>query len=401
MYIDEKKGLLSPKVVLVLGLLSAIAALSTDMYLPLFPDITSSLQTTPARVQLSITAFMIGLSVGQLIIGPCSDHYGRRKLLLGGTMLLTVASMACALSSNIELLIVARFFQGLGGAAGIVLARAIISDLCPRDRAAQYFNLVLAIQGIAPIAAPLIGGVASYFIWPVVFVFMALIAFITTFFSGYYVRESLPIDQRPPFSFYKFFSQLYCLVSNKPYLAYTLIFSTQFGALFAYISASPFIYQSLFKFSAGEFSIIFSINAGIMMLGSIISARYVLKYGANSLMRGGIICTLVISLLLCIVDSLSQFQCEITIILLFFMMFSMSFIFGNAASMAMAATSNLKGTGSAVMGAIQFCSAAITPPLLGFGNPLSVLPMALVITGCSVISILALLLTTTEGRSDE
>lgn len=400
-YIDENKGLLSRSLVMVLGLLSAIAALSTDMYLPLFPAIAEALATRPINVQLSLTAFMGGLAIGQLIIGPCSDRYGRRKLLLGGTTLLTAASLACALAPDINILITARFFQGLGGAAGIVLTRAIIADLCPGDRAAHYFNLVLAIQGIAPIVAPLIGGVATYFPWPLVFVFMASIALLTTLLSYGFIHESLPLKQRITSNADGFITQFFSLMGNKPYLGYTLIFATQFGALFAYISASPFIYQSLFAFSAHEFSLIFAINAAIMMLSSIVSARYVMKFGAKRLMRLGVFGTLTISLLLFATGFTPRFQCEITIVLLFAMMFTQAFVFGNAASLALSATSHLRGTGSAVMGALQFGAAAVTPPLVGLGRSMSLIPMALVIMGCCLLSLLALLLTAKKGVCDE
>ena len=389
MFRDESRGLLSSKVVIVLGLLSAVAALSTDMYLPLFPAIASDLHTTPDKVQLSITAFMVGLGIGQLFIGPLSDHYGRRKLLLGGMALLTIASLAGAISTNIQLLIVTRFFQGLGGAAGIVLS--------PGTKAARYFNLVLAIQGIAPVIAPLLGGVAAWFIWPVVFVFMATISLVSTLLSSHFISETLPRHQRLPFNLNEFISQFIELLSNKKYIGYTLIFSIQFGALFAYISASPFIYQSAFDLSSGMFAVIFSINAGAMMFGSIVSARYVMKFGEDNLITMGVISTLVISILLCIVDNISHFQFEIAAVLLLMMMFTMALTFGNAASMAMAASSHLKGTGSAILGAFQFGIAAITPSLLGFGDPLSLLPMSLIIAGCCLIAIMALLLTGKKG----
>ena len=400
--IGENVGSLSSKVVMVLGLLSAIAALSTDMYLPLFPAIAKALNTTPVGVQLSLTAFMGGLAIGQLIIGPCSDRYGRRKLLLGGTALLTLASMACALSPDIKVLIMARFFQGLGGAAGIVLTRTIIADLCPGNRAAHYFNLVLAIQGIAPIVAPLIGGAAAYFPWPVVFVFMAIIALLTTLLSYSFIDESLPVAQRMTFSTSGFANQFSSLMRNRFYIGYTLIFAAQFGALFAYISASPFIYQSLFGFSAREFSIIFSVNAAIMMVSSIVSAKYVMRFGAKRLVKMGVMGTLAISLLLLCASFVPQFQRDMTLVLVFGLMFTMAFVFGNAASLALSATSSLKGTGSAVMGAMQFGAAAITPPLVGLGRSMSLFPMSAVLTGCSLLAVLALLLTgVKKGVRDE
>lgn len=401
-HIRQNIGSLSNKVVMVLGLLSAIAALSTDMYLPLFPAIAKALSTTPVGVQFSLTAFMGGLAIGQLIIGPCSDRYGRRKLLLGGTALLTLASIACALSPDIQVFIVARFFQGLGGAAGIVLTRTIIADRCPGNWAAHYFNLVLAIQGIAPIVAPLIGGVAADFPWPVVFVFMAIIALLTTLLSYSFIDESLPVAQRMAFSTSVFVNQFSSLMKNRSYIGYTMIFSAQFGALFAYISASPFIYQSLFGFSAREFSIIFSINAAIMMVSSIVSAKYVMRFGAKRFVQMGVIGTLVISLLLLFVSFVPQFQREMALILVFGLMFTMAFVFGNAASLALLATSSLRGTGSAVMGAIQFGAAAITPPLVGLGSSMSLFPMSAVLTGCSLLAVLALLLTgVNKGVRDE
>ncbi|RNM04258.1 multidrug effflux MFS transporter [Dickeya undicola] len=395
---QKNKETLTPKLIIILGMLSAIAALSTDVYLPLFPVITSTLKTTPAGVQLSLTTFMAGLSLGQLLIGPWSDNVGRRSLLIGGMALLTLASIICALSPNIEVLIIARFFQGAGGAAGIVLTRAIISDLGHGNRAAQYFNIMLAIQGVVPIIAPLIGGIATFFPWEITFWFMAMIAFILMLLSYWLVAESHPLEHRSHADSKRLPYQLKNLTNNPLYLGYTFIFSVQFGALFAYISASPFIYQLLFNFSARAFSLIYATNAGAMMLGSILSAKWVIKWGSDRLMKLGIIGSLSLSLLLLLVNFFPLHQKEFTIFILFAMMGTMAFIFGNAASLALAALPHSKGTGSAVLGAAQFGSAALAAPLSSAGNTLSLLPMAAIIAGCNIACLLSLIIMNAKRR---
>nr|WP_228005802.1 multidrug effflux MFS transporter [Xenorhabdus sp. BG5] len=380
------------KLVLILGMLSAIGALSTDMYLPLFPAISHALNTTQAGVQLSLTSFMAGLAIGQLIIGPWSDVIGRRKLLLRGMVLLTVASIACSFSSSIEILIISRFFQGAGGASGIVLTRAIVSDLSFGNKAAYYFNLILAIQGAAPIVAPLMGGVAAYFPWPIVFVFMAVISLIITILTFVYVPESLPNKSGYDESKGRLVKQFLTLFKNRTYMGYTLVFSATFGALFAYISASPFIYQSMFKFTPGFFSIVFAINAGIMMFSSILSARWVERIGAKSLVIIGVVTTFVLACLLLVVNYLSFYQLELTTAIFMMLMFTMAFIFGNAASLALTAVPDVRGAGSAVLGALQFGTASLTAFLTGLGKSVSLFPVSIVLIGCGIITLFSLML---------
>ncbi|MEQ1974879.1 multidrug effflux MFS transporter [Xenorhabdus sp. SGI240] len=396
-YLDQtipsnQKGELAFKLVLVLGMLSAIGALSTDMYLPLFPAISHALITTQAGVQLSLTSFMAGLAIGQLIIGPWSDAIGRRKLLLGGMVLLTVASIACSFSSSIEMLITSRFFQGAGGASGIVLTRAIVSDLSFGNKAAYYFNLILAIQGAAPIVAPLIGGVAAYFPWQVVFVFMALISLIITLLTFVYVPESLPDKSESGESKSSLAKPFLKLFQNRTYMGYTLIFSATFGALFAYISASPFIYQSMFKFTPGFFSIVFAINAGIMMFSSILSARWVGRIGAKSLVIIGVVTTFVLACLLLVVNYLNLYQFVLTTAIFMMLMFTMALIFGNAASLALTAVPDVRGAGSAVLGALQFGTASLTAFLTGLGQSVSLFPISIVLIGCGLITLFSLIL---------
>ncbi|MCO7262389.1 multidrug effflux MFS transporter [Dickeya zeae] len=393
---QKNKAVLTPKLIIVLGMLSAIAALSTDMYLPLFPAIASALQTTPAGVQLSLTAFMAGLSLGQLLIGPWSDRTGRRSLLIGCMALLTLASIVCALSCRIEILISARFFQGVGGSAGIVLTRAIISDLGRGNRAAQYFNIMLAIQGIVPIVAPLIGGIATFFPWQIIFWFMAIIALMLTLLSYWQVAESHPLEHRLHSDSENTLHQIKKLVNNRYYIGYSFIFSAQFGALFSYISASPFIYQMLFCFSARTFSIIYAINACAMMLGSVFSAKLVIKWGSEKLIKFGVISSLSLSLLLLLIHFFPFHQRELTLLTLFAMMGTMSFIFGNTASLALAALPHNKGTGSAVLGALQFGAAALVAPFSSAGDSFSLLPMAAIISGCNIACLLSLIAMNTK-----
>ena len=224
-----------------LAMLTAVAPLSIDMYLPGFPRMAIDLGTTASGVQLTMTAFLVGMALGQLFIGPLSDGLGRRRPLIIGTVVGLLATIVCAVAPTIEILGTARFIQGLGGAAGVVLARAIISDTARGAAAAKLFSVLLIITVLVPVLAPLAGGAVIVAAgWRAVFWVIAALFLVVLVIALIWVKETLPRDQRTTGGITATLRATREVLGNRNYTGYLLTFTLGFGALFAYISASPF-----------------------------------------------------------------------------------------------------------------------------------------------------------------
>ncbi len=365
----------------VLALISAIAPLSIDMYLPGLPLMADALDTTAASVQLTLTTFMAGLGIGQLIIGPISDGLGRRRILLAATIITALSGAACAVAPNIEFLIGARLVQGLSGGAAIVLARACIADRARGDDAAKLFSIMMIIGGIAPVVAPLIGGallgprrVARDLLGPGG----------RGRCNGGWCRFARSRDTSaratPRRRIEGLISNLRYVVRNRHYLGYALAFVFGFGALFAYISASPFVVQNVLGLSPSQFSIAFAVNATGMVTAAMITTRLLGRVGARTLLRFGV-CLLLMggAVLFCTSVVFSSTNTWLILVPLFVAISSIGFIMGNATALAQGEVTNAAGTGSALMGAGQFGLAALVSPLVGIAGEDTAVPMAIAI----------------------
>ena len=227
-----------------LALLSASAPFSIDMYLPALPGIVDDLDTTQSMVQLTLSGFLVGLAVGQLIVGPVSDAVGRKKLMVGGAVVAMIAAVLAALSPDIEILILARLIQGLGSGACVVLARAVVPDLARGEAAARAFSLLMTIQGVAPIVAPVVGGLLVEPLgWRGLFWVLAGVALLQLLVSVFVVRESMPVGDRSPATVRGVLGNYAYVLGNPGYRGYLVTFAFGFGAMFSYISASPFVLQ--------------------------------------------------------------------------------------------------------------------------------------------------------------
>lgn len=380
----------------ILALISAIAPLSTDMYLPGLPTMAEALNTSAASVQLTLTTFMAGLGIGQLIIGPISDGIGRRRLLLGAATITTLASAACALAPGIEFLIVARLIQGLSGGAAIVLARACIADRARGDGAAKLFSIMMVIGGVAPIIAPLLGGLLlgpigwRGIFWVLTVAGLVMVAGVITL-----VPETLPPERRHGGGLKALVANLGYVTGNRRYLGYALSLIFGFGAMFAYISASPFVVQNVLGLSPTQFSMVFAVNATGMVTAAIIttrllgrvSARTLLIFGVAMLTTGG-------AALFCTAALLHSTNPAALLIPLFVAISSIGFIMGNATALAQGEVTKAAGTGSALMGAAQFGLAAIVSPIVGIAGPDSAVPMAVAIPTFGLLAALGLVLLT-------
>ena len=387
----------------ILALISAIAPLATDMYLPGLPIMAESLATSAASIQLTLTTFMAGLGIGQLIIGPISDGIGRRRLLLGAAAITTFASAACALAPTIEFLIGARLIQGLSGGAAIVLARACIADRARGDSAAKMFSIMMIIGGIAPVVAPLIGGVLLDPIgWRGIFWVLTIAGGIMVAGVITLVPETLPPERRHGGGLKALVANLGYVTGNRRYLGYALAFIFGFGALFSYISASPFVVQDVLGLTPSQFSMVFAVNAiGMVVAATIttrllgrVSARTLLIFGVGLLVTAG-------TVLLCAAALFNSTNPAALLIPLFVSVSSIGFIMGNATALAQGEVTGAAGTGSALMGAGQFGLAAAVSPLVGIAGPDTAVPMAVAIPTFGLLAALALTLLTRSGHAQE
>lgn len=380
-----------------LALLSATAPLATDMYLPGLPVMSESLGTSTVGIQLTLTTFMAGLGVGQLIVGPLSDGWGRRRLLLAGTVVLALSSALCATAPTVEVLIAARLIQGFSGGTGIVLARAVIADRARGNEAARLFSVMMIIGGVAPIVAPLLGGVLLGPIgWRGIFWVLTGLAVLMIVAVLTVVPETLPPERRHSEGLAMLARNFGTVIGNRRFVGYAATFALGFGAMFSYISASPFVVQEVLGMTPGQFSLIFAANSVGLVAGNIVNTRLIGRFEVRDLLRYGVTQMLTAGVLLVLAVLVADTNRWLVLPLLFLVVSSLGFVMGNATALAQGQVPKAAGTGSAVMGASQFGLAALVSPLVGLGGEDTALPMALAIAISAALSMTALLTLTRE-----
>jgi len=266
----------------LLSLLTALGPLAVDMYLPSFPDIGRLLGAPPATVQLTLSLYMVAYAVGQVVYGPMSDRYGRRPVIRFALAVYCAASFACALAPNIEMLLAARALQALGASGAIVLARAIVRDLYSGARAGRELSLMGAIMALAPVFAPMIGGVLqSAFGWRSHFVLQIAFGLIAAFFVWRKLPETLKVPTPGPFSLRAIFGGYAEIIRNRAVLAYVGMLAVSFAGVFAWISGSSFVLQDIYGLSALSFGLAFAAASGGYLAGTTVATRIVLRLGLD------------------------------------------------------------------------------------------------------------------------
>ena len=272
--------------------LSAVGPLTTDMYLPSLPDIARQLGASSAQVQLTISAYLIGFAAGQIIYGPVSDRHGRKPVLIGAIALYCAASLVCALSTSIEMLIVARAFQALGGSGGIVLTRAIVRDIYSGAHAGRELSVIGSVMALAPVLAPILGGVIqTAFGWRVTFFALVGAGFAGAAVVWALLPETLTNRAAEPVSLRSMLRSYRIVGRNPAYLAYLSITSASYAGLFAWISGSAFVLQDLYGLAPFDFGVAFALGSVGYMTGSAIAARLVIRLGVDGVLGlGGCAC---------------------------------------------------------------------------------------------------------------
>ncbi|MGA1813975.1 multidrug effflux MFS transporter [Frondihabitans sp. 4ASC-45] len=381
------KGL-TPGLLVVLALLSALAPFGTDLYLSAFPVMTRELDTSATAVQLSLTAFLIGIAIGQLVFGPLSDRFGRLRPLLIGAVICIAASAVAALAPTIGILIAARLVQGLTGAAGMVIGRAIISDLAVGKAAAKAFSLMMIVGGVAPVVAPLVGSLlVSSIGWRgILWVVFGIVA-VSAIAVAAVVRESHTPERRAAaVSAAAAGSSGLRDLRSRVFVGNTLAFAFAFAVMMAYISASPFVYQTMIGLSAPQYGLLFGLNAVGLVAMSAISAKLAATRPERSLVGVGLALILVATLAVLALVLLGAPTAWLPVPL-FVAVTSLGLVLGNATALALSAVPRAAGTGSAVLGALQFALAALVSPLVGLGGEHTALPLAIVMVAAAVIAV--------------
>ena len=349
---------------IMLAALTAFAPFVTDMYLPALPSMTESFSATTSQVQLGLTTSMLGLAIGQLIIGPLSDKYGRKLPLIATLILFAISSALCIFSSTITMFVAMRLIQGLGASGGVVLARSIATDLCSGKALASVMAIIGAISGIAPVISPLLGGwVLSFSTWHAVFAILLGIGIILLV-ASFRLPESYPAEKRQSLSILQSFGQIRELIKNRTFMIITLMQAAAMFAFFGQISASPFIFQTHYGFTALQYSGFFGTNALAIGIFAFLSTRF--KTPQNSLFIGTImllISAICVSVALYFNVSPWLFEC-----CLFAMMGSFGLILAPSTAIAMNAARKQAGLASAVLGAAGFLAGGIASPIVGLGN---------------------------------
>ena len=372
---------------ITLGALSAFGPLCMDMYLPALPELAGSLHSTAGTAQLSLSACIVGLGVGQLVVGPLSDRLGRRGPLLGGLLLFVVVSALCATTRSMDLLLVLRLLQGVGGAAGIVLCRAIVADRFAGAAAAAYFSTIAAINGLAPILAPVFGAqVLRVGTWRTVFWVLTGIGAVLVVLTLIVVPESLPASRRTRVGLAGTFRVFGRLLRDRVYLGYAIAGSMVGAAMFGYISASPFLLQDGFGLSPQVFSLCFAGNAfGIVAMSSL--GRVLLRRTTPlALLRWGVWQCVVGAALLAAVLLLGL-GLPFVLGSLFVLVSSVGFALTYASVLAMDLHRGIAGSASALLGAAQYALGAATARFVGFGNKTAGTALAFTVVGAALLAV--------------
>ncbi|RXS64734.1 Bcr/CflA family efflux MFS transporter [Streptomyces sp. TM32] len=388
----RRAGLL---VTLVLGGLTAVPPLSMDMYLPALPQVTAALHSPAATVQLTLTTCLAGMALGQMIVGPMSDKWGRRRPLLAGMVIYILATALCALATDAEVLIAFRLLQGLAGAAGIVIARAVVRDLYDGVAMARFFSTLMLISGVAPVVAPLIGGqILRITDWRGVFVVLTAVGVALTLLVWRTLKETLPPERRHPGGLGAALRTMRDLLADRVFSGYLLVGAFAFAALFAYISASPFVVQEIYGASPQTFSLLFGLNSvGLVTVGQINGKLLVGRVGLDKVLGTGLaVVALAAGALLAMSSGVFGHVGLVPVAAgLFVLMAAMGLVMPSTNTLALLRTPHAAGSASALLGTSTFLLGSVASPLVGIAGERTAVPMALVQLSCAVLALVSFL----------
>ncbi len=379
----------SPIFIIILGSLTAIGALSIDMFLPGLPDIRHDFQTTTSNAQLTLSMFMIGLAFGNLFAGPISDSTGRRKPLIIAMIIFTLASLGIVFVHNIWLMVALRFLQGVTGGAAAVISRAIASDMYSGNELTKFMALLMLVNGIAPVVAPTIGGIIlNYSVWRMVFVILTIFGFVMVIGSLLKVPESLTVTNRESSSGLKtMFKNFKILLKTPRFVLPMLIQGMTFVLLFTYISASPFIIQKIYGMTAIQFSWMFA-GIGITLIISSQLTGYLVDFIDSQKLMRGMTMIQIIGVILVTIVLLNHWNFWILAIGFIILIAQVTGVATLGFTIAMDESSSGRGSSSSLLGLVQFLFGGVASPLVGVKGEDNPIPYIIIIIATADILII-------------
>ena len=379
---DKKVGVFT---YVTLGMLTAFGPFVTDFYLPAMPEMVDFFHTSPSLVSMSLTTGMIGLAAGQIMIGPLSDKYGRKKLLVGSMALFCITSILCIFAPNIVIFNACRLLQGFAGAGGIVLYKSISTDMFSGKALADFMAILGSINGIAPVVAPIVGGTMTNFTtWQGIFCMLIAICMILMICSMR-LKETLKPELRIRKPVIRLYGNLFKVFRNPRFTLCTLSIMLCFFTFFSYIASSPFIFQKIYGLTAFEFSLCFGLNAFMIVIGAALATRF---HHQNTALKWGSIFLFCASLLVAVCQVL---HAPLAVLMPCYVMLLMSFGLMQPVATAIALDSERENAGaaSAIFGASNFVAGAIASPIVALGNMLisSASMMVVGALGCLLLTV--------------
>ncbi len=373
--------------VLCLGAITALGPLSIDMYLPAFPHIAADFATTPSAIQASLSACILGLALGQLVVGPISDAVGRRRPLFVGLAVYALMSVLCALAPTAPLLVAARFAQGLAGSAALVIATAVARDLYHGAAAARFFSTLMLVMGLAPILAPVLGAQMLRLVsWHGIFLVLAAAGLALIAVMVRVLPETLPPENRRPGGLGNTLTAFAGVLRDRVFLGNAAVAGLAFAAMFAYIAGSPFVLQKIYGVSAQDFALVFGANALGLIALSQVNGKLVHRVGPRRLTVAGLV-ALAVGAVVLQAAVLLDFGLWGVLAGLFVVVASQGLVAPNVSAMALGNHGRNAGSASALLGTVRFLVGAIAAPLVGLAGEGTALPMAGIIGLCAMAAL--------------
>lgn len=375
------------RTVVILGALTGFAPLSVDMYLPGLPEMEHSLHASASEVQLTLTAFFFGLAIGQLVVGPLSDRFGRRRPLMVGVSCYIAASLLCAAAPSVLPLVGFRLLQAIAGAAGIVIAQATVRDLHSGAAAARFYAALMLVNGVAPIVAPVIGGLLLHVTtWRGIFVVLAGLGAAMLAAVVFGLSETLPPERRHAGGMRQTATVLRGLFRDRTFMGIALAGAFMGGTLFAYISASPFVLENIFGVSPQVFSLIFAANAvGIVVVGQFTGRWLVKRYPLRTILSGALAVTLTAGLVLLVVALIGDPPLWAVLPVFFAVPSMVGAVNTTVPVLALADHPEAAGSAAGILGVLAFLMGGIASPLVGLAGD-SIVPVAVTIFSFAVLA---------------
>ncbi|WP_312410512.1 Bcr/CflA family multidrug efflux MFS transporter [Pseudescherichia sp.] len=378
----------SLRIVFILGLLAMLMPLSIDMYLPALPVIAQQFAVPAGSAQMTLSTYILGFALGQLLYGPMADSIGRKPVILGGTLIFAAAAGACALAQSIDQLITLRFFHGLAAAAASVVINALMRDIYPKEEFSRMMSFVMLVTTVAPLLAPMIGGaVLVWLSWHAIFWILAIAALLASLMIFFFISETLPVERRQPFHIRTTLGNFATLFRHKRVLSYMLASGFSFAGMFSFLSAGPFVYIELNHVLPQNFGYYFALNIVFLFVMTIINGRFVRRVGALRMFRAGLWIQFVMALWMVLSAAFDVGFWALVVGVAAFVG-CVSLVASNAMAVILDEFPHMAGTASSLAGTFRFGIGAIVGALLSLATFTSAWPMIWSIAFCATSSIL-------------